>query len=211
LRYPLHSSYPLTLPSFVVGVIVSAKTVASTGVDIAMTVPPMGDSTYLAVLAVLSLSGLWEFGRIALPNFRGAGIWAGMKAGRYRLSTGVALIGIGSGFLYAILGRWAYSSQIVDSFLERPGVQTAGTGLAIWLLVALLTGALPSAVTNREFSYSFARGMLGRNIVGGFIMVFGAMMVPRGNAALLLQDLRALSVRAATADVAMVACIATAL
>ena len=123
----LHVAF--TLPAFVVGVIVSAKTVASAGADVAMAVPPMTDRAYLVVLAILSVWGLWELGRIALPNIRGAGIWQGMKAGRYRLSTGVAMIGIGSGFLYAVHGRWAYSSQIVDSFIERPQLQTAGAGL----------------------------------------------------------------------------------
>lgn len=205
----LHVAF--TLPSFVIGVIVSANTVASAGADLSMAVPPMNERAYLAVLAILSVWGLWELGRIVLPNIRGAGIWQGMKAGRYRLSTGVAMIGIGSGFLYAIHGRWAYSSQIVDSFIERPHHETAGADLAIWLFVALLTGALASAVTNREFSYSFERDMLGRNIVGGFIMGFGAMMVPGGNAALLLQDLPALSVRAAAAFAAMVVGIAAAL
>jgi hypothetical protein len=205
----LHVAF--TLPAFVIGVIVSSKTVAGVRTDMSMTVPPIDDRLYLAILAILSLWGLWELARIALTNIRGGGIWQGMTAGRYRLSTGAAMIGIGSGFLYAIHGRWAYSSKIVDSFIDRPLLQTASADLAIWLFVALLAGALTSAVSNREFSYSFERDMMGRNIIGGFLMGFGAMMVPGGNAALLLQDLPALSVRAAAAFAAMVVGIAAAL
>lgn len=200
-----------TLPAFVFGVVVSSKTLAGVGADMSMAVPPMDDRLYRAILAILSLWGLRELVRIAWPNIRGAGIWQGMTAGRYRLSTGAAMIGIGSGFLYAIHGRWAYSSKIVDSFIDRPLLQIASADLAIWLFVALLAGALTSAISSREFSYSFARDMMRRNIVGGFLMGFGAMMVPGGNAALLLQDLPTMSVRAAAAYVSMVIGIAFAL
>lgn len=127
------------------------------------------------------------------------------------LSTSAALIGIFSGILFAIHGRWAYSSKVVDVVIERPQLHTASTDLAIWLFCAVLAGAIASAISTREFSYSFAGDMWMRNVAGGFLMGFGAMMVPGGNAALLLQDLPALSLRAFAAYLSMVLGIAASL
>ena len=92
----------------------------------------------------------------------------------------------------------------MDAFIERPQLQTASGGIAAWLFVFVLIGAIASAVTNRQFSYSFAGDMWLRNVAGGFTMGFGAMMVPGGNAALILQDLPALSAHALLAYPAMV-------
>jgi hypothetical protein len=206
----LHVAF--TLPAFVAGVVLASKVLPGTGMmDRAMSLPRLNDDLRTVLLGALALWALWEIGKIVLPNVRGAGIWRGLTSGRYRLSTGAALIGIGSGLLYALHGRWAYSSKIVDSFVERPGLQSASADMAIWLFVALLSGAIASALSAGEFKASFARDMAGRNLVGGFMMGFGAMMVPGGNAALLLQDLPALSIRALAAYAAMIAGIAVAL
>ena len=52
--------------------------------------------------------------------------------------------------------------------------------IAVWLFVALLTGAVVSAVSNRQFAFSFAADTWLRNIAGGFLMGLGAMLVPGG-------------------------------
>lgn len=53
-----------------------------------------------------------------------------------------------------------------------------------------------SALSNCEFSYSFAGSQWMRNLAGGFLMGFGTMLVPGGNAAL--------SLHAVTAYVSMI-------
>jgi hypothetical protein len=194
----------LTLPSFVLGVV--AMSVVRPGVEIQSSPPTpwLGEQGFLIMLSVLALWGLWEIARIIGPNMRGDGLWRGLTDGRYRLSTGAAVVGICSGGIYALHGRWAYSSQLVDTFVERPGLKSAGGEVAVWLFLALLAGAVASAISNRQFSFSFDAGMWMRNLIGGFLMGVGAMIVPGGNAALILQDLPALSAHALLAYIAMV-------
>jgi hypothetical protein len=198
----------LTLPAFVAGVLAGAG-ILSPMIVVADPAPPwLSERAGLFLLVGLGLWGLWEIVRIVAPNLRGDGLWHGMSSGRYRLSTGAAIVGVCSGGIYAIHGRWAYSSQIVDGLIERPGVQSASGEVAVWLFVALLSGAIASAVTKRQFSFSFESGMWMRNVIGGFLMGIGAMIVPGGNAALILQDLPSFSLHALIAYMAMVAGIA---
>ena len=200
----------LTLPAFVLGVVISARLPAMSAGG-GSTAPLLDPAIRQLLLLPLGLWGMWEMAKIVTPNLRGDGLWRGMTAKRYRLSTGAALVGICSGFLYAINGRWAYSSRIVDTFVERPGGPVADSAIAIGLIVALLAGAVASAVSNGSLSFSFAKDMWRRNLIGGFLMGFGAMMVPGGNGALILQDLPSLSVRGALAYLAMIVGIAVTL
>ena len=100
---------------------------------------------------------------------------------------------------------------MVGAFVERPGVPSASGWAAAWLFLALLAGAIVSAISNGQLSFSFDREMWWRNLLGGFLMGAGAMLVPGGNASLILQDLPALSVHAIFAYLAMVAGIAVTL
>ena len=194
----------LGLPAFVAGVATSAAVLSRVEIVQSPSTPWLGAQASLGLLAVLGIWGVWEIAKIVGPNLRGEGLWRGMTVGRYRLSTAAALVGICSGVIYALNGRWAYSSQLVGAFVERPGVQSAQGPVALWLFLALLFGAIASAISNGQFSFSFDRGMWLRNLVGGFLMGAGAMIVPGGNASLILQDLPALSVHAILAYMAMV-------
>ncbi|MGB5211610.1 MAG: YeeE/YedE thiosulfate transporter family protein [Gammaproteobacteria bacterium] len=194
----------MTLPAFVIGVSAGAVLLAWIDTGASLTTPWVGEQTGLVLLLLLGLWGVWEIVEIIGPNLRGDGIWRGISAGRYRLSTGAAIVGICSGGIYALHGRWAYSSQLVDAFIERPGLPSAEGHIAGWLFLALLAGAIVSAVSNRQFSFSFDKDMWLRNLIGGFLMGAGAMLVPGGNAALILQDLPTLSVHAIVAYLAMI-------
>jgi hypothetical protein len=59
----------------------------------------------------------YELVKIVRPFVTGKMPWNSLLARRYRLSSGAALIGICSGLLYLIHGRWAYSSGILDYFV----------------------------------------------------------------------------------------------
>ena len=84
----------------------------------------------------------------------------------------------------------------------------ADISVAGWLFVALLSGAIFSAASSRQFVFSFAGDTWIRNVAGGLLMGFGAMMVPGGNAALILHDLPSVSLKALLAYLAMVVGIA---
>ena len=198
----------LTLPAFAVGVFLSAQLLTRMGPGPSIRMATMNEFWSRVVLVFLVVWAVWEIVNIVRPHLRGKGLWAGLAAGRYRLSTGAAVIGICSGFLYAVYGRWAYSSRLVDSFVERPPAQICDLHAAAWLFIALLAGAVFSAFSSRQLSFSFAADTWIRNVLGGLLMGFGAMMVPGGTAALILHDLPSLSVKALAAYLAMVAGIA---
>lgn len=201
----------LTLPAFVAGVVASAAFIPEMRPMPPMEVTPISEPWSHVVLLILALWGAWELVKIVSPNLRGEGLWRGLSSERYRLSTGAALIGICSGFLYTAHGRWAYSGRLVDTFVERPSAQIADPIVGIVLFLALLLGAIISAIGSRQLEFSFARRTWIRNVLGGLLMGFGAMMVPGGNAALILHDLPSLSVRAILAYLAMVTGIAVSL
>ena len=103
----------LTLPAFVIGVILSAGLLSRMGPGPSIRMAAMSDFWSYVTLAVLCGWGIWEIIKIVRPQLVGEGLWRGLAARRYRLSTGAAVVGICSGFLYAVYGRWAYSSRLV--------------------------------------------------------------------------------------------------
>jgi hypothetical protein len=162
------------------------------------------DFADLSILLMIGLS-LWaliELYRI-LRSLSATGIVKSITTKRYRLSSAAALIGLSSGFLYLFHGRWAYSSKILDYFAEDPSPPFIGTR-ASYLILALLAGAVTSAFSNRQFKVSFAGNTWHRNVMGGYLMGLGAMLVPGGNGKLILHDLPHLSLLATIAYLAMV-------
>jgi uncharacterized membrane protein YedE/YeeE len=198
-----------TLPAFIAGAVLANRVdlslpVLSTNpyfLDFA-TIPPL-------FLILLSLWAIIELSRISTEAVR-AGVINSISRKRYRLSSAAAFMGMTSGLLYLFNGRWAYSSKILDYYARDTDTAFVGTS-AFYLLIALLVGAFVSAFSNRQFRFNFARSMWQRNLAGGFIMGFGAMLVPGGNGKLILQDLPHLSVHALVAYAAMIAGIAVTL
>jgi hypothetical protein len=79
---------------------------------------------------------------------------------------------------------------------------------SVYLILALLTGAIVSAISNRALKLSFAGDKWQRNLSGGFVMGVGAALVPGGNGKLILHDLPHASAHAILAYLAMVVGIA---
>ncbi len=121
-------------------------------------------------------------------------------AGGFIFGVGATISG---GLLYTINGKWAYSSIVVQTVTGRSG-NSVNPDTALYLFMALLAGAIFSALSGRRFKFSFAGDKWSRNLAGGFLMGFGAMMVPGGNSALILQGLPQLSLHAITAYPAMI-------
>lgn len=199
----------LTLPAFVAGAVLA--NMVDLNLPVLSTNPYSLDFANIPPLFLLLLS-LWaivELSRISIDSVR-AGVLNSISRKRYRLSSAAAFMGLASGFLYLFNGRWAYSSKILDYFSSDTAMDFIGTS-TFYLLIALLGGAIVSALSNRQFKFSFAGSMWHRNLAGGFLMGFGAMLVPGGNGKLILQDLPHLSVHALIAYAAMIAGIAVTL
>ena len=193
----------LTLPAFVAGAYIFAR--FSSGFNVFHVV---GEQTGPVVLhdymvVALLLWACYELARILGPFVTGKISYRSFLAGRYRLSSGAALIGICSGLLYLMHGRWAYSSSILDYFVPSDSGAAPDGAVAAALFPALLSGAIVSAVSNRQLNFSFARDKWYRNITGGLLMGAGAVMIPGGNGKLILHDLPGLSVAAFFAYLSM--------
>lgn len=196
----------LTLPAFILGAISVRKLpLHSTGENSGLYAIDFSDLSILLLIGIC-IWALLELYRI-LGSLSEKGIGKSITAKRYRLSSAAALIGLSSGFLYLFHGRWAYSSKILDYFAEDPSPPFIGT-TAFYLIVALLAGAVTSALSNSQFKVSFAGNTWHRNVIGGYLMGLGAMLVPGGNGKLILHDLPHLSLLAMIAYVGMVVGIA---
>ncbi len=201
----LHLAF--TLPAFVAGVKTAMYTIpASAPAGMATLKLPftLNNVTRWSLYVVLLVWAVRELIIIITPVIKSRRLLPSLFASRYRLSTAAALIGISGGLLYAINGKWAYSSMVVQTFTGRVNSNSVDPDIAIYLFIALLSGAIFSAVSSRRFKFSFAGDKWARNLAGGFLMGFGAMMVPGGNSALILQGLPQLSLYAITAYPAMI-------
>ena len=196
----------LTLPAFVLGMI-SYTTISGQQPMMHSDSPTLPSQGFSVLLIILVVWALGELVRIVWTIVKRGDYRSSLRAKRYRLSTGAALIGICSGFLYLIHGRWAYSSQIVD-YVNGPQTASVPGMTGIYLVIALLTGAILSAVSSGQFRFSFATRDWHKNLAGGFLMGFGAIMIPGGNAKLILQDIPQFSAHAIPAYLAMVVGIA---
>ena len=194
--------FALTLPAFIVGAIsISILPLHATDQNNGMFAIDFSDIP-IFLLIVISLWAVLELFWI-LRSLTTTGLVKSINAKRYRLSSAAALIGLSSGFLYLFHGRWAYSSKILDYFAQDSSAPFIGT-TAFYLILALLAGAVTSAVSNRQFKVSFAGNTWHRNVAGGYFMGFGAMLVPGGNGKLILHDLPHLSLLATIAYLAMI-------
>jgi len=126
-----------------------------------------------------------------------------LMARRYRLSTAAAVIGISNGFLYAIYGRWSYASGLLEQVAPVTGAAASSLQVKLYLFLAVLTGAFVSALRSGRFSISLAPERWLPSLAGGFIMGFGAIMVPGGNGILILQSMPQFSPQALPAFIFM--------
>lgn len=192
----------LTLPGFVAGAI------AATSLNPDFEAFPVRafalafDEISPLIIAALAIWGVIELGRLLVEALRN-GLVGAITRKRYRLSSAAAFIGLASGFLYLINGRWAYSTRIIDFVSGNDAAGFVGT-VGFYLILALLFGAVVSAITSRQLKISFASDKWYRNLLGGFLMGFGALLVPGGNGKLMLQDLPHFSTHALVAYLAMV-------
>ena len=141
----------LTLPAFMVGALCARPLpFGETSINVALQSPELP----LLPLAALALWGLFELGRLSRSGLK-TGLYAAVTQRRYRLSSSAALIGICAGLLCVLQGRWAYSARLLEA-LSDPGATSFIGSDAFYLFLALVFGALVSAVSNRSFAGKFA-------------------------------------------------------
>jgi len=186
----------LTLPSFVAGAYLFASVTSDFKVFhvVQNQIKPAELHTYIVI--GLLVWACYELARIVRPFVTRKTSWNSLLARRYRLSSAAALMGICSGLLYLMHGRWSYSSGVLDYFVPGSSRTPLDGPVAAWLFLALLSGAITSAVINRQLDFTFARDKWHRNITGGLLMGAGAAMVPGGNGKLILHDLPDLAANA---------------
>jgi uncharacterized membrane protein YedE/YeeE len=163
-----------------------------------------GGWSILLLIAVWSWA-LWETWRLGSRR-PGVPLRERILSHRYRLSTAAALMGLSGGLLFALHGRWTYTSQLrsgVRWFLDS-GSLPAVVYLA--LFAAMLAGVVLSAWQRGAFRLrgpSFRGGL--RHLFGGFLMGGGVALVPGGNDALILHAIPRLLAYALPAYLAMLA------
>jgi uncharacterized membrane protein YedE/YeeE len=194
----------LTLPAFILGIMSYTWFLGDKPPAVEEEPLLRSSEGFSIALIVLTIWALREVIVIIWSILKNGNYWSAVRAKRYRLSTGAAVVGVCSGFLFLIHGRWAYSSQLIDYATDNHSAQSVSGMIGISLFLALLTGAIASAISSRQFEFSFAKSDWHKNLIGGFLMGFGAIMIPGGNAKLILQDIPQLSAHAIPAYLAMV-------
>lgn len=170
------------------------------------------DALTSGLLALLWLWALWELLRLWRASAGDGGLRARLLAGKYRLSTAAAVLGIGAGTLYAAQGDWTYSN-----LLRRAAAAWLGTGPApaagqALLLAALLAGMLLSSWQRGALRLRPpALAELPSRLAGGFLMGLGGTLLPGGNDTLLLAAMPTFPLPAMAAFAALLAGVAATL
>lgn len=162
------------------------------------------ETTAPVLLGVLSIWAVWEVRRIWRARPAGQSLRVLALSERYTLSATALVLGISNAILYALHGRWAYTTTLrhgVDGLVVH-GSQTPVTS---WVLaIAFIAGMVVSAAQRRSFRpiWRPALDWL-RHGIGGALMGFGAALAPGGNDELLLHGIPILSPHAVPVFIAM--------
>ncbi|MEP5764770.1 MAG: YeeE/YedE thiosulfate transporter family protein [Halieaceae bacterium] len=159
------------------------------------------------LLGVLGLWMLVELFRL-LRDFRLRGLRARLLASDYQPTSSAALLGIGNGLLFSLVGTWMFTYTLIQSLtnLANPHSEHYSPVAPIlwWLLAAYLFGIFASAYQSRHHLFQGRPSPLWvRYFLGGLLMGLGAVLVPGGNDMLLLNGIPGLSAHALPAYLAM--------
>jgi len=160
--------------------------------------PSLGGFALLLLAA--GLVGLTAAGIIRTHRRAGLQVGQVLRAARWRTSVAMTIIGVLGGLLFATGAPWSYSTLLR---LEEHQEATLATATIVAPLGAL-AGALAAAALGGRFALRAPSGVqLGRSLIGGGIMGFAIILVPGGNATLLLSALPSLARHGALAYLSM--------
>ena len=198
-------SFVLLVPGFVLGALAALQL----GVAASLQELPMSHASglvWVVLVAALALFAVWRISTAwrSAPAF--GRMFAQLSAPQWPPALAMAVIAFSNVGLMLIVVAWPYTTLLLDV--------AVGRGMEIPLRVALalvfLAGAIAGAVSAGRFRVRGASiGELGVRLGGGFVMGFGASMIPGGNDPLVLLGLPLLQPTAIAAYAAMIAVIAT--
>lgn len=198
-------SFLLLIPGFVLGALAALQL----GVAVSLQELPMSHvrgSALFMLVAALILFAVWRIStawRAAPTLGRGLGK---LSAPRWPPGLAMAAIAFSNVGLMLIVVAWPYTTLLLDVSIGR-GMEVT---LRIALALVFLAGAIVGAVSAGRFKLRGASiSELGVRLGGGFVMGFGASLIPGGNDALVLLGLPLLQPTAIAAYAAMIAVIAT--
>jgi uncharacterized protein len=191
-------SFIAALPGIAFGARVGT-TIASPYLAFTLTSPLREPSLggFALLLLAAGLVGLTAAGIIRTHRRAGLHVGQVLRAARWRTSVAMTIIGVLGGLLFATGAPWSYST------LLRVQGNTLATATIVGPLGAL-AGALAAAALGGRFALRAPSGVqLGRSLIGGGIMGFAIILVPGGNATLLLSALPSLARHGALAYLSM--------
>jgi len=160
--------------------------------------PSLGGFALLLLAA--GLVGLTAAGIIRTHRRAGLHVGQVLRAARWRTSVAMTIIGVLGGLLFAAGAPWSYSTLLR---LGEHQEATLATATIVGPLGAL-AGALAAAALGGRFALRAPSGVqLGRSLIGGGLMGFAIILVPGGNATLLLSALPSLARHGALAYLSM--------
>lgn len=198
-------SFLLLIPGFVLGALAALQL----GVAVSLQELPMSHvrGWALALLvAALILFSVWRISTAwrAAPSL--GRMLGKLCAPRWSPGLAMAVIAFSNVGLMLIVVAWPYTTLLLDVSIGR-GMEIT---LRIALALVFLAGAIVGAVSAGRFKLRGASiSELGVRLGGGFVMGFGASLIPGGNDALVLLGLPLLQPTAIAAYAAMIAVIAT--
>jgi len=164
--------------------------------------PSLGGFALLLLAA--GLVGLTAAGIIRTHRRAGLHVGQVLRAARWRTSVAMTIIGVLGGLLFATGAPWSYSTllRVLGNLTEHQEA-TLATATIVGPLGAL-AGALAAAALGGRFALRAPSGVqLGRSLIGGGIMGFAIILIPGGNATLLLSALPSLARHGALAYLSM--------
>jgi uncharacterized protein len=172
------ASFAMTVVGATLGVWIEEETFGTS------TAGPIGPTILahpgVAAIGLLAFVGLWCVLGLVAPGSRR---WA-------RLAPMV--VGLTGGALYLINGGWAYTLDVSRLVSAPPSGEISENALVV-ITAATGAGAVAAAWTNGNFRLRLNIAVLPHRLGGGTLMGFGVVLVPGGNAALILHGIPAFS------------------
>lgn len=198
-------SFLLLIPGFVLGALAALQL----GVAVSLRHLPMSHVrgwAFVMLVAALVLFAVWRISTAwrAAPTL--GRVLGKLSAPRWPPGLAMAIIAFSNVGLMLIVVAWPYTNLLLDISIGRGMEITFRVALAL----VFLAGAIAGAVSAGRFRLRGASiDELSVCLGGGFVMGFGASLIPGGNDALVLLGLPLLQPTAIAAYAAMVAVIAT--
>lgn len=161
---------------------------------------------WAALAVVLVLCAATLAGVVRSHRRSGVGLGQLLRAGRWRTSLAMLLIGVLGSALFVMTSGWSYPSLMRQLGNAALGLPAKFPAVTVFGPLALFAGGIVSAWFGGRFVLGrFDPKQVVRSCIGGAVMGSAASVVPGGNDAMLLSGLPSLGLHALLAYPAMLA------